>query len=307
MAGEPEVPITWLQLRFDSEASTAAGIAELLTECGALAVTLDDAKDAPIYEPDPGTTPLWPSTRVSGLFPGERDPGALLTELARRYAPGHLPDPSVERLADEDWVRRHRDAFRPTCFGDRVWVVPSWADPPVLEPGQVTLTLDPGLAFGTGSHATTHMCLDWLAREPAVAGGDVVDYGCGSGILALAAARLGARRVWAVDNDAQALDATRRNAVANGLADRVTVSTPDALPSLTADIVLANILANTLIDLVATLSAMLAPRGQLVLGGILEDQSDRVREAVRRADLVISRNMDRDGWRTLVACPGGSG
>jgi len=173
-------------------AATATQLAEHLSDCGALAVSLDDAEDQPLYEPQPGTTRLWSTTRVSGLFPGADDRVRLLAELERRLAPERLPEPVVEILEDREWARLYRDAIAPTCFGGRLWVVPSWVDAVALEADQVSLTLDPGLAFGTGSHATTAMCLAWLAGEN-VDDREAVDYGCGSGILAVAAAKLGAR------------------------------------------------------------------------------------------------------------------
>ncbi len=267
--------MTWLQLRFTCDAATATQLAELLAERGALAVSLGDAEDQPVYEPQAGSTPLWPNTRVSGLFPGAENPRQLLAELQRRLAPARLPAVAVQALEDQDWVRLHQDGFAPACFGERLWVVPSWAQAPCLAAGQASLTLDPGLAFGTGSHPTTAMCLDWLAGRD-MGGIEAVDYGCGSGILAVAAARLGARRVWAVDNDPQALAATRATATANEVGDRVKVREPETLPSLTVDLLVSNILANTLSDLAQTLSLLLAPGGCLALSGILTEQSPAV-------------------------------
>jgi ribosomal protein L11 methyltransferase len=267
--------MTWLQLRFTCDAATATQLAELLAERGALAVSLGDAEDQPVYEPQAGSTPLWPNTRVSGLFPGAEIPRQLLAELQRRLAPARLPAVAVQALEDQDWVRLHQDGFAPACFGERLWVVPSWAQAPCLAAGQASLTLDPGLAFGTGSHPTTAMCLDWLAGQD-MGGIEAVDYGCGSGILAVAAARLGARRVWAVDNDPQALAATRATATANEVGDRVKVREPETLPSLTVDLLVSNILANTLSELAQTLSLLLAPGGCLALSGILSEQSPAV-------------------------------
>ncbi|GMQ95640.1 MAG: 50S ribosomal protein L11 methyltransferase [Gammaproteobacteria bacterium] len=275
MASDPQAPITWLQLRFVCAAATASQLAEHLSDCGALAVSLDDAEHQPLYEPEPGVTPLWSSTRVSGLFPSADDSVRLLAELQRRLAPQHLPEAAVEVLADREWTRLYQDAFEPTCFGGRLWVVPSWAEAVALEDGQVSLSLDPGLAFGTGGHATTAMCLAWLAGEH-VADGEAVDYGCGSGILAVAAAKLGARRVWAVDSDPQALQATRRNAAANAVGSRVEVRAPLNLPPLTVDLLVSNILANTLSSMAETLSMLLAPGGRLALAGILEEQAPAV-------------------------------
>ncbi len=290
--------MTWLQLRFVCDAATAAALAEHLSECGALAVSLDDAEDEPLYEPQPGTTPLWSNTRVSALFPRRDDIASLLGDLAGRLAPLRLPEPLAEVLEDREWVRLYQEAFQPACFGERLWVVPSWSDAPPMTAGQVSMSLDPGLAFGTGTHATTGMCLDWLAGEH-IRDREVVDYGCGSGILAVAAARLGARRVWAVDNDPQALDATLRNASANAVQARVQVRGPRELPALTADLVVSNILANTLSRLAGTLSMLLAPGGRLALAGILKEQSTAVLASF--APWCAMRAVaERDGWVLLA-------
>ncbi len=302
MASETDAPTTWLQLCFTCDAATAARIAEHLDACGALAVSLDDAQDEPIYEPDPGTTPLWSRTRVSGLFAGGQDAAPLLEELARRHAPERLPAPKVETLEDKDWLRLHREGFEPTCFGGRLWVVPSWSEAPPVARGQVSMTMDPGLAFGTGSHATTAMCLAWLAGE-CCENREVVDYGCGSGVLAVAAAKLGAGRVWAVDNDPQALEATRDNAAANGVSAQVAVREPGDLPPLTVQLVVSNILANTLSTLAETLSMLLQPGGRLALAGILRHQSAGV--SARFAPWCdLAPAAERDDWVLLAGTRG---
>jgi ribosomal protein L11 methyltransferase len=297
--------MTWLQLRFDCVTAIATRLSELLSDCGALAVSFDDAEDQPLYEPEPGTTPLWSTTRVSGLFPGGENSERLLGELARLLAPARLPEPVVEILEDQEWARLYRDAFEPTCFGGRLWVVPSWAGEVALEAGQVSLSLDPGLAFGTGKHPTTAMCLAWLAGED-IDGGEAVDYGCGSGILTVAAAKLGARRVWAVDRDPQALEATRGNAAANEVDSRVEVRVPQDLPPLTADLLVSNILANTLSNMAERLSVLLEPGGRLALAGILTGQAPAVvtRFAPWCALHVVAQ---RDDWVLLAGNRGGHG
>jgi ribosomal protein L11 methyltransferase len=298
VVSETDAPTTWLQLCFTCDAATAARIAEDLDACGALAVSLDDAQDEPLYEPEPGTTPLWSRTRVSGLFAGGRRPEPLLKELARRHAPEHLPEANVETLEDKDWLRLHREGFEPTCFGARLWVVPSWSETPPVTRGQVSMVMDPGLAFGTGSHPTTAMCLAWLAGE-CLAAREVVDYGCGSGVLAVAATKLGASRVWAVDNDPQALEATRENAAANGVSAQVAVREPGDLPPLTAQLVVSNILANTLSTLAETLSKLLQPGGRLALAGILKHQSAGV--IARFAPWCdLAPAAERDDWVLLA-------
>jgi ribosomal protein L11 methyltransferase len=293
-----DVRTTWLQLRFICDDRTAARLAELLSDLDALAVSLDDAEDQPLYEPQPGTTPLWASTRVTGLFPGTETTAPLLAELRRRLAPAALPVPAVAVLEDQEWVRLYQDAFEPACFGGRLWVVPSWAQAPPMQAGQVGMVLDPGVAFGTGSHPTTAMCLAWLAAED-IRERDVVDYGCGSGILAMAAATLGARRVWAVDNDCQALEATRRNAAANDIGHRVEAHLPEDLPPLTADLLVSNILAKPLSSLAQTLSKLLAPGGRLALAGILTEQSPAL--IARFAPWCALHTVEqREGWVLLA-------
>jgi ribosomal protein L11 methyltransferase len=305
VASETDAPTTWLQLCFTCDAAKATRLAEHLDTCGALAVSLDDAEDEPLYEPAPGSTPLWSSTRVSGLFPGEQDTETLLAELERRLAPERLPAPGVEVLEDRQWARLHREGFEPTCFGGRLWVVPSWSEVPSLIAGQVSMTMDPGIAFGTGSHPTTAMCLAWLAGER-IEDREVIDYGCGSGILAVAAAKLGARRVWAVDNDPQALAATRDNAEANRVGARVAICAPRDLPPLTAHLVVSNILANTLSTLAETLSMLLHPGGRLALAGILKHQSPGV--SARFAPwCVLATAAERDDWVLLAGTRGDSG
>ena len=303
MAGDAHASKTWLRIRFTCNADSATELVEHLSGCGALAVSLDDAEDQPLYEHATGTTPLWPRTRVSGLFPGDENPARVLSELERRSPPGTLRAPVVEKIEDRDWVRAYQESVEPTCFGDRLWVVPSWAEPLALADGQASVTLDPGIAFGTGSHPSTAMCLTWLAGER-MHHKTMVDYGCGSGILAVAAARLGVQRVWAVDHDRQARAAARQNAVANAVGDLVRVFAPAELPPLTADLLVSNILANTLSDLAETLSGLLAPGGRLALAGILHEQSSRViecyapwcvlRVGARHDDWVLLEGVRRD-------------
>lgn len=298
MASDTDAPKTWLRLRFSCDPDSAACLAEHLSGCGALSVSLEDAAEQPVYEPTPGTTPLWARTRVSGLFHGADDCERLLAALAQRIEPARLPAHEVDLLEDCDWVRVHQDAFEPICFGERLWVVPTWAEQPTLGKDQVSLRLDPGLAFGSGAHPTTALCLAWLAAEN-VEDKQVVDYGCGSGILALAAAKLGANRVWAVDHDPQALVATRENAAANAVGSRITACAPADLPSLTADLLVSNILANTLSDMAPTLSRLLEPGGRLALAGILSEQAARV--VARFAPwCALQAGARRDDWVLLV-------
>jgi ribosomal protein L11 methyltransferase len=285
----------WLTLTFRGDAGAAQVIADLLDEAGALAVTMRDAGEAPVLEPPPGEAPVWAQTSVQGLF-DPRDPAPLLAWLRSRYAPGELPSVSIDRLEDRDWVREGVAGIGPLRFGDRLWVCPSWKEPP--EPSGVTLRLDPGLAFGTGTHPTTALCLEWLAGAD-LAGAVVVDYGSGSGILGVAALLLGARQVWAVDHDPQALDATRDNAARNGVLAGLRAVAPESLPEPHADLVVANILARPLEDLAPRLVRLARPGGRLILAGVLAEQVEALCQAYRPW-VALMADAERDGWVRLV-------
>ncbi|MBI1195364.1 MAG: 50S ribosomal protein L11 methyltransferase [Gammaproteobacteria bacterium] len=284
---------TWLQLHIDTRSGDADMVNAALEENGALAVTLSDPADVPIYEPPLGEAPLWPDTRVTGLFPADGiDPDELVMRLQtalRALGPLQI---RVETLADQDWERVWMRDFKPMRFGQSLWICPGDTPPPA--PDANNILLDPGLAFGSGTHPTTGLCLEWL-DEAWCAGGvlgdaEVIDYGCGSGILAVAAAKLGAHHVWAVDIDPQALTATTANAERNGVSDRITTCLPKGLPAMQADILIANILANPLKDLAPHFAALVRPGGKLVLSGILEDQIEPVWQAYRAS-------FERDGFR----------
>lgn len=289
--------MSWLTITFRSDAGAAPQLAELLDEAGALAVTLHDGADAPVLEPGPGEAPLWPETLVEGLFE-DRDASSVLGWLGLRVGPGGLPPVAVGRLDARDWVREGQALFRPQRFGERLWVCPSWCEPP--DAGAVTLRLDPGLAFGTGSHPSTALCLEWLAAAD-LAGARVLDFGCGSGVLAVAALLLGARHAWAVDHDPQAVVATRENASRNGVLERLTVGPPEGLDAPPLEVVVANILAGPLIELAPVLTALVVPGGTLVLAGILSDQAAAVAEAYRGV-IPLAVHGEREGWVRLVGC-----
>ena len=286
----------WVQVTVEVPERAVPVASDTLEAAGALSVTVTDAGDDPVYEPLPGETRAWTQSRVTGLFAAPRDPGPLREAL--HAALGTPPAGwRVARLADRDWERAWLDDYRPMRFGRRLWVGPS--DAPAPDPDAVTLRLDPGLAFGTGTHATTALCLDWLADAAPAA--RVLDYGCGSGILAIAALLLGGGAAHAVDIDPQALVATRRNAAANGVAAHLAVGAPEALTDdARFDLVLANILAGPLADLAPRLAARVAPGGTLVLSGLLEAQVDAVAAAYAGAFAPFAVDL-RDGWARLVA------
>jgi len=242
----------WVQLMLGATAGDSERLGDILSELGALAVTFQDSGDEPIYEPSPGEQRLWSQTNVIGLFDGDTDVDQLIAALKQQLGNTTLPECRIQRLADRDWERVWLEHFQPMQFGPRLWVCPTHMAPP--DPAAINLMLDPGLAFGTGTHPTTAQCLEALG-EIDVAGQRVLDYGCGSGILAIAAALLGAETVWAVDIDRQALLATRENARRNNVSKRIETGLPTELPAnLQYDVLLANILSGPLIELAKTLA-----------------------------------------------------
>ncbi len=265
----------WRQLSFTLPQHLADEISDRLDQLGAQAVTFAEGGDEELFEPPPGETPLWQQTRATALFELDTDTHALAGRLQAEFP--ELRDWLHETLEDQPWERAWLEHFQPLNFG-RLWVCPSGQTPP--DPAAVCLTLDPGLAFGTGTHPTTALCLEWLADTP-LTGKTVIDYGCGSGILAIAALLLGAERAIACDIDPQALIATRENARKNRVADRLHCCDPDEVPDEPADLVIANILAGPLVELAPRLTALTRSGGRLVLSGVLESQLEAVEQAYR--------------------------
>ncbi len=257
-------------------------------------MTLLDAADDPVLEPAPGQTPLWPTVVVRALFDADTDPAGLTAAIAGACGPG-LPVPAYERIEDKAWEREWLRDFHPMRFGRRLWVCPGGM--PAGGLGAIRIELDPGLAFGTGTHATTALCLEWLDGLPpaTLEGADVIDYGCGSGILAIAAAKLGARSVAAMDIDPQALLATGQNAERNRSADRVRITADPEVGGRPADIMLANILAGPLVELAPRFARLVRPNGWLALSGLLLDQADAV-AAAYQPWFDIGLTGARDGW-----------
>lgn len=290
--------MTWLQLRVDAARAQIAQWEQHLLDSGAVAVTLEDNADQPLLEPGVGETPLWDLTRITALYPADADMRAVLQAL-----PAHLRttgNARVEILEDKDWEREWMQRYRPMQFGQRLWVCPSWLQPP--DPDAVNLMLDPGLAFGTGTHPTTAMCLAQL-DSMSLSAQTIVDYGCGSGILAVAALKLGAALALGVDNDPQALAACRDNATRNGIApERLTVVFPHQVDrarwTRSADVVIANILAGPLLELSATLLNFLRPGGTLLLSGLLHHQAEALC-AHYEAQLPLAIVGEQDGWVCL--------
>ncbi|WP_421317180.1 50S ribosomal protein L11 methyltransferase [Aeromonas veronii] len=259
----------WIQIRINATAKTADKVSNMLLGRGAQAVTFMDAKDVPVYEPMPGETPLWGETEVMGLFDAETDPTPTIAFFQQIF--GENVGYKVEQLEDKDWVREWMDHFHPMQFGERLWICPSWRDVP--NPDAVNVMLDPGLAFGTGTHPTTALCLQWLDGLD-LTGKTVVDFGCGSGILGIAALKLGAARVIGIDIDPQAIQASRDNAARNGVADQIELYLPADQPQdVEADVVVANILAGPLRELAPLIAGHGKPGSLMALSGVLESQA----------------------------------
>ena len=286
-----------LQITLDCDQTQAARVEGLLEAEGALAVTLNEPDDEEILEPGPGEERLWSHMRLTALF----DAGAVDPEGLRARVGAALGQPPagwrVEPLAERAWERAWMDDFHPMRFGERLWVVPWGLTPP--EPGAVNLRLDPGLAFGTGTHPTTALCLRWLDGLALDERTHLVDYGCGSGILAVAGCLLGVGRCTAVDNDPQALQATAENARRNGVESRVQAREPGSLPAAGADVLVANILAGVLVELAEVLASAVRPGGRLALSGILRHQVPEV-EACYNPCFIMDEPEYQGDWALLA-------
>lgn len=290
----------WLTLIVDSDTGHAEALSEALLELGALSVDLLDADaDTPDEQAifgEPGEPPpgVWQHSRVSALFDDDRDVVAILREAAIRIGLKEIPEYRIETLADNDWVRLTQSQFDPIPISSRLWIVPTWHTP--SDPDAINIVLDPGLAFGTGSHPTTRLCLRWLDNN--IKGGEsVLDYGCGSGILAIAALKLGAARAIGIDVDSQAVIASRDNAVANQVGS-VQFCLPDEAPQDAYDLVVANILTNPLRLLAPLLANATRQGGQIVLSGILEEQAQEVMNIYRQW-FDLNAPVFEDGWLCL--------
>ncbi|HSG53199.1 MAG TPA: 50S ribosomal protein L11 methyltransferase [Rheinheimera sp.] len=264
----------WIQLRVTTTEEKAEQVSDMLMGWGAQAVSFLDAHDTPIYEPMPGEVIYWTNTVVVGLFDAEHPMDKVVNQLKQVSFFKGKPNFKLEQLEDKDWEREWMDNFHPIKFGQRLWVCPSWRDIP--DPTAVNVMLDPGLAFGTGTHPTTALCMQWLDAtiKPEQS---VVDFGCGSGILGIAALKLGAKRVIGVDIDPQAIEASLANAKRNNVEGQIELYLPKDQPKdFQADVVVANILAGPLAELKTIISAYVKPGGLLALSGILESQAQSV-------------------------------
>jgi len=267
----------WIQLKINTTGEHAETLSDALIESGAVSVTFQDTHDNPVFEPLPGETLLWGDTDAIGLFDAETDMDDVIAMLEQEPLLGKGFVHKIEQLEDKDWEREWMDNFHPMRFGQRLWICPSWRDVP--DPTAVNVMLDPGLAFGTGTHPTTAMCLEWLDGLD-LQGKTVIDFGCGSGILAIAALKLGAASAIGIDIDPQAIQASRDNAQRNGVSERLSLYLPQDQPAnLSADVVVANILAGPLRELAPLISVLPVASGHLGLSGILASQAEGVAQA----------------------------
>ena len=287
--------MSWLELSVRVSRQNAPLVESLLQNEPVLALTLTDDADDPVLEPGVGETPLWPSVCVTALFDGDTPVEPLTRMLSLVPGVDRPQQVNFRNFEDQQWERVWLDRFKPMQFGQGLWIVPGNRDAP---PGaSCVLRLDPGLAFGTGSHPTTRLCLQWMDGHD-FRGQTVVDFGCGSGVLGIAAAIKGAAKVICVDNDPQALVATRDNATRNNVADKTHALMPAQFKPVQADVLLANILAGPLLDLAPVLLASLRVGGSMVLSGILEEQAEEVADAYRLYMDHLKVTAD-DGWVRL--------
>ncbi|CDH07416.1 50S ribosomal protein L11 methyltransferase [Xenorhabdus bovienii] len=283
----------WIQLRLNTTGQQAEALGDELMESGAVSVTFQDSHDTPIFEPLPGETRLWGDTDVIGLYDAEMDMKAVVSQLEQipQLGKGFLH--KIEQLEDKDWEREWMDNFHPMCFGNRLWICPSWREVP--EPDAVNVMLDPGLAFGTGTHPTTSLCLQWLDGLD-LTDKTVIDFGCGSGILAIAALKLGAKQAIGIDIDPQAIQASRDNAERNGVSAQLTLYLSKDQPAdLKCDIVIANILAGPLRELAPIIGSLPKSGGLLGLSGVLASQAEGVAQAYNN-EFIIDPIAEQEEW-----------
>jgi len=269
--------MAWWQLTVHASTAEIDQVEEALLALGAQAITLADAQDEPIYEPLPGHTPVWSQSLITGLFDQSQTLESLYDQLVS-LLPDHLSSTIKQQLLeDQIWERAYLDYFKPTVFGKNLWIIPSWHKP--VDENAVNMTLDPGVAFGTGSHPTTALCLEWLDQNPPD-NKTVIDFGCGSGILGIAALLLNAKKVTFTDIDPQALDATQQNADRNKIdISKITLKLPHEMDNQPSDVLVANILSGPLVELEFHLASLVKPKGKILLSGILPEQIDDIMEA----------------------------
>jgi ribosomal protein L11 methyltransferase len=288
--------MAWHQISVITDESTAPQLADYFSDLGAVSVTYTDAEDEPVYEPAIDQTKIWTNTQVTALFEIDADPDVVQNLVFNQFIGSPLNAWVSELLQDQVWERAWMEHFKPMKFADKLWVCPSGQEQDDAD--TVCMTLDPGLAFGTGTHPTTALCLEWLASHD-LKDKVVIDFGCGSGILAIAALLLGARHAHAIDIDPQALTASQYNAEKNQVQDRISYYLPEQFTPFEADVVLANILAKPLIELSPSISQLVAKQGNLILSGILNEQADSVADAYRQLGFVVGEAVKQEDWCRL--------
>jgi len=288
--------MAWQQISVITDELTAPKLADFFSTLGAVSVTYMDAKDEPVYEPAIGETKIWSQTAVIALFELSVNPTLIKKQIDIVFKNFPLTDWQCEEIADQEWERAWMEFYKPMKFSNRLWVCPTGQEQ--YESDTVCLTMDPGLAFGTGTHATTALCLEWLANND-LNGKTIIDYGCGSGILAIAAVLLGGKLAHAVDIDPQAITATQDNAQKNNVQNKVHGYLSEKFEPIQGDIVIANILAKPLIELADLITKLVAPEGQLILSGILQEQAESVILAYQQS-IVFEKPSQQEDWIRLV-------
>lgn len=288
--------MTWHQLSITTNQNTAPLVSDFFDQLGAVSVTYMDAEDHPVYEPNPGETTIWKHTKVIALFEMNINPELVKTLLYTHFEDTSLFNWFEEVLQDQTWERSWMEHFHPMQFGNSLWVCPTGQEKTATN--TVCLTLDPGLAFGTGTHPTTSLCLQWLANQE-IKNKTLIDYGCGSGILAVAALLLGAKKAYAIDIDPQAITATLENAKKNNVLDKIVCYTPNQLPPIQTDIVIANILAKPLCELSEPISALLKANSYVILSGILNEQANSVIDAYHKHNIKFKPPLTEEDWCRL--------
>lgn len=285
----------WLQTHITINKPDAPFLELLLSTLGAVSVTFTDAGDEPQLEPAPGEEKLWSDTIVTGLFEADTDAESLERALETAFKAQDIQTTiTIEVIEDQPWERAWMESFKPMLFGRRLWIVPQGESIPEKTTDTVVISLDPGLAFGTGTHQTTSLCLQWLDAHD-VTGKTVIDYGCGSGVLGIAALLLGAKQATGIDYDPQALIASHDNAVKNKVARKLALFAPENCPEIQSDLLLANILTSALVELAPRLSSLVKPGGKIVLSGILHDQTSQIIDAFQDT-FELDNPLQEDDW-----------
>ncbi|QDE29877.1 MULTISPECIES: 50S ribosomal protein L11 methyltransferase [Shewanella] len=289
--------MAWIQLRIHTHRDNADMLGDLLMDQGSLSITYEDGQDEPIFEPKLGETPLWQDTVMIALFDAGTDLAPTIEFLESMPFLGKDFSHKIEQVEDKDWIREWMDSFHPIKFGQRLWICPSWREIP--DPTAVNVILDPGLAFGTGTHPTTALCLEWLDSLE-LSNQEVIDFGCGSGILAVAAIKLGAKKVTGVDIDYQAIDASKANAERNDVVDKLSLYLPEDQPAnLQADVLVANILAGPLKELAPLIAEKVKIGGKLALSGLLREQAQEVSDFYSQW-FIMDPVCNKEDWSRLT-------